>query len=112
MPLATKGSWDDTLVDGQRTQSGHAPLGKVPGSIEIGIQLQSTFPTVEPALASAIGAGNMAALRASLRRIASISKLHSDAPGFGFVRHEPLELDKGPVMQFPSLFAPGLKGMS
>ena len=63
---------------------------------------------MEPTLRLTVGARDMAATRATLRRIAGIHENNLDASRFGLVFDELLKLEERPVVQFPALLSSDL----
>ena len=101
MRLTTErvGRGHDRLV-AQPTGRGPAPTGTVlgrdvPSSIQIGIEIKSTLPTLELALRTAVGAGGMPAAATSLRGMSRVYRNHRTTLFFGLVLYFALRLANG-----------------
>jgi hypothetical protein len=99
------GRGHDRLV-AQPTGSGSAPTGTVLGrdvtsSIQVGIEMQSTLPTCELALRTAVVAGTMPTPAACLGGMSRIDRDHRTTPFLGLVLDFRFETGEWPAMHPP-----------
>ena len=98
----------DRLVDRQPASPGHAEADTVlgcdiSGAIEVGMKLEATGPTTEPATGAAAVAGDLPAAATCLRGMPGVNPGHHTAPFLSLVLDEGTQLGEGPGVQTAGL---------